>query len=217
MTHTNLDFGQGIPIGLLSAVHPKSAHPVVLHGYMLALWRDEAGRVRLWEDRCPHRGMRLSFGFVRGDRLTCLYHGWQFGGEGVCRHIPAHPDMTPPDTITTNRFGAGVSHGIVLARAASEPAAPTEDEWLGVRSITVPLDAETLGHRIAGGEICIDSARLTQSGPVFAGADLALGLQPIEPGRTAIHLSSTRTDPKARLHLARELVALRLRLKGELA
>ena len=45
----------------------------------------------VWEDRCPHRGMRLSMGFVRSDRIACLYHGWQYGTDGHCLYIPAHP------------------------------------------------------------------------------------------------------------------------------
>ena len=50
---------------------------IIRLGESIVLWRDGAGKVHALEDRCPHRGMRLSFGFVRGDALNCLYHGWQ--------------------------------------------------------------------------------------------------------------------------------------------
>ncbi|MEH6728896.1 MAG: Rieske 2Fe-2S domain-containing protein, partial [Hyphomicrobiales bacterium] len=65
----------------------------------LVVWRSRSGQVSAFDNRCPHRGMRLSFGFVRGERLSCIYHGWQYGQDGGCRHIPAHPDMTPPASI----------------------------------------------------------------------------------------------------------------------
>jgi phenylpropionate dioxygenase-like ring-hydroxylating dioxygenase large terminal subunit len=39
-------------------------------------------------DRCAHRAARLSDGRRIYGRLECLYHGWQFGGDGRCLHIP---------------------------------------------------------------------------------------------------------------------------------
>ncbi|GIS36806.1 MAG: hypothetical protein Ct9H90mP8_2260 [Pseudomonadota bacterium] len=32
------------------------------------------------DNRCPHRGTRLSLGFFSGKQLACLYHGWQLEG-----------------------------------------------------------------------------------------------------------------------------------------
>ena len=65
----------------------------------LAVWRSASGRIAAWRDRCPHRGMRLSHGFVRGESLNCIYHGWTYGADGACRRIPAHPEVVPPATI----------------------------------------------------------------------------------------------------------------------
>jgi phenylpropionate dioxygenase-like ring-hydroxylating dioxygenase large terminal subunit len=62
----------------------------------LAIWRSATGKLSAWVDRCPHRGMRLSHGFVRGETLSCIYHGWVYGTDGGCKHIPAHPALTPP-------------------------------------------------------------------------------------------------------------------------
>ena len=63
-------------------------------GPEVAIWRDGSGAVHVWQDRCPHRGMRLSFGFVRGDELSCLYHGWRYGADGA---VPLHPRASRPD------------------------------------------------------------------------------------------------------------------------
>jgi phenylpropionate dioxygenase-like ring-hydroxylating dioxygenase large terminal subunit len=57
-------------------------------GEDLALWRDSSGRARIFQDRCPHRGTSLSLGKIRGDSLSCAYHGWTFDGAGACIDIP---------------------------------------------------------------------------------------------------------------------------------
>jgi phenylpropionate dioxygenase-like ring-hydroxylating dioxygenase large terminal subunit len=59
----------------------------------LALWRDSGGVLHAWEDRCPHRGTRLSMGTLENDTLRCAYHGWRFGSDGRCQHIPALPAL----------------------------------------------------------------------------------------------------------------------------
>ncbi len=55
----------------------------------LVLWRDDDGAVHAVEDRCPHRGARLSMGWNLGDRLACWYHGVEVGADGTVRKVPA--------------------------------------------------------------------------------------------------------------------------------
>ncbi|MBY0549070.1 MAG: aromatic ring-hydroxylating dioxygenase subunit alpha [Candidatus Obscuribacterales bacterium] len=57
-------------------------------GRDLVLWRDGAGVSVVMEDRCPHRGAKLSGGRVREDRIVCPYHGFEFSGEGRCTLVP---------------------------------------------------------------------------------------------------------------------------------
>lgn len=54
----------------------------VVGGACLAVWRDGEGGVHVWDDRCPHRGLPLSEGFVSGGLLTCPAHGWRFDVNG---------------------------------------------------------------------------------------------------------------------------------------
>ena len=61
---------------------------VMRFGEDLALWRDSAGRPRVFQNRCPHRGTPLSLGKIRGDALSCTYHGWTFNRSGACIDIP---------------------------------------------------------------------------------------------------------------------------------
>ncbi len=61
-------------------------------GERIVLWRDQNGDVHAVEDRCPHRGARLSQGWNFGDRLQCWYHGVQIGTDGTVLEVPALPD-----------------------------------------------------------------------------------------------------------------------------
>ena len=54
----------------------------MVNGEDIVIWRSVSGEARAWENRCIHRGMRLSFGQVRGEQLSCRYHGWLFDLNG---------------------------------------------------------------------------------------------------------------------------------------
>ena len=55
----------------------------------LVVFRGEDGAVGALLDRCPHRNVPLSSGRVVGPALACGYHGWRFGPDGGCQHVPA--------------------------------------------------------------------------------------------------------------------------------
>lgn len=84
----------GIPAGWWPVAFTSEigAKPVGLHlgAVPLALYRDATGAVRAVEDRCPHRRMPLSMGWVTAEgHLQCPYHGWCFDGTtGQCAEIP---------------------------------------------------------------------------------------------------------------------------------
>ncbi len=61
-------------------------------GERIVVWRDAEGGVHAMEDRCPHRGARLSMGWNLGDRIACWYHGVETGADGVVRRVPAAAD-----------------------------------------------------------------------------------------------------------------------------
>jgi len=58
----------------------------------IVVWRDAGGQVHAIEDRCPHRGARLSMGWNLGDRLACWYHGVEVDGSGTVVDVPAVND-----------------------------------------------------------------------------------------------------------------------------
>lgn len=60
---------------------------VSLMGEPLVLARLD-GTPRLFVDRCPHRLIPLSQGFIARDRLVCPYHGWEFDADGQLQRTP---------------------------------------------------------------------------------------------------------------------------------
>lgn len=79
------------PIHQASWLRPGKAAPVKIMGEEFTLYRGASGAVHLVASLCPHRLTRLSTGFVEGDQIRCMYHGWKFSGDGQCTEQPAEP------------------------------------------------------------------------------------------------------------------------------
>ena len=85
-----------------------------LLGRELAVWRAEDDFVNVWENRCLHRGVRLSIGINDGRELRCQYHGWRYANRTAgCTYIPAHPADAPAQTICNRTFPAIERYGLV--------------------------------------------------------------------------------------------------------
>jgi phenylpropionate dioxygenase-like ring-hydroxylating dioxygenase large terminal subunit len=86
---------------------------VRLLGEDVVLWRS-GDELFAWRDLCVHRGTRLSLGrVVDGSRLECPYHGWTYGYDARCVHIPAHPEQAPPVKARVVTYHAKPAHGVV--------------------------------------------------------------------------------------------------------
>jgi len=70
-------------------LHPGKLLPVKALGTELVLWRGADGVAHCVEDRCPHRGARLSRGQVFQNDLACHYHGVTVNGAGEIVRVPA--------------------------------------------------------------------------------------------------------------------------------
>ncbi len=134
--------GPWTPLALSSDLPALAVQPARLAQETVALWRSASGDVTASADRCPHRGMRLSHGFVRGSALSCIYHGWRYAQTGHCLKIPAHPDLKPPETIRVTTYPVCESDGVIWAAAGTTetdqlPKPPTLQGLSPVRSITI--------------------------------------------------------------------------------
>jgi phenylpropionate dioxygenase-like ring-hydroxylating dioxygenase large terminal subunit len=58
-------------------------------GRRFVFWRTADGQLHAQDERCPHLGAALSAGTIEQDTLVCPFHGFRYGSDGACRHIPA--------------------------------------------------------------------------------------------------------------------------------
>jgi nitrite reductase/ring-hydroxylating ferredoxin subunit len=190
------------PVGLSHSIEAGSSAGTRLLDQELVIWRDNSGVAHIWEDRCPHRGMKLSFGFVRGDHIACLYHGWQYNSGGHCQYIPAHPALDVPKTIQVPVYPVHERGGMIWTTLSENPHSLPEDD-----EPAVPLRSLFLGCGFEAAVAALGAVQLVPfatdipaetvvsrlSDTLFAiscGNDrLLAGLQAISKMRTALHLS----------------------------
>jgi len=225
------------PVALSDGVETGSSSGTHLLGEEIVIWRDGTGAPHVWEDRCPHRGMRLSFGFVRSDRIACLYHGWQYGTDGRCLAVPAHPNLKVPPSITVWRHSCHEQLGMIWAHfreATGAPGIPVEatGEVLPIRSLHIDCPADVLAEQFASFDIApfnselADGSRSTrrdgsliivtmQNGGLSE--TLIGGVQPLDEDHSALHavlaVSSGDYRGAGQLHFVRFVEKLRDQLE----
>lgn len=166
------------PVSLSRDLAVKQVMRAELGEVDMAVWRSASGVVSAWENRCPHRGMRLSHGFVRGESLACAYHGWHYNCEGACHYIPAHPELDPPQTIKTNLYNVTEASGIIWVNATGtvSPVALPENTH-AVRSIHLPCSVE-LAVDAFSQQIHLSSITACSQAEVIAESPYVLALTP---------------------------------------
>ncbi len=99
---------------------------VRLFGEDYVVWRD-GDRVAAALDMCPHRGARLSQGWVGDGCVTCPYHGWKFDADGTCVDVPQSPGLPIPARARLASVHAGERYGLVWMCVAEHPRAGIPD------------------------------------------------------------------------------------------
>jgi nitrite reductase/ring-hydroxylating ferredoxin subunit len=197
-----------VPVALAAGLEPGTSTGTRIAGAELVVWRDDAGASHVWEDRCPHRGMRLSFGFVRGNHIACLYHGWQYDTAGQCRLIPAHPDIKVPSTIRATRHVSTERMGIVWTRLAGDaPELPPVEDAVAtpVRTLAITAPPGLVLEHLAPDGV----GRLT-----IEGLGVVAAVQPLSECETAVHVVIEGTHgAAAQKTVSAWGVALRARLE----
>ena len=84
-------------------------------GERIVVWRDREGAVHVLEDRCPHRGARLSLGWNLGDRLACWYHGIEIDADGTVLDVPAVESCPLTGRTAVRRFPCREERGAIFA------------------------------------------------------------------------------------------------------
>jgi ferredoxin-NADP reductase/nitrite reductase/ring-hydroxylating ferredoxin subunit len=116
------------PIAAEHDLPPRHVYHAELMGQEFAVWRADDDTVNVWENRCLHRGVRLSIGLNLGKQLKCQYHGWRYAsGTGACTYIPAHPANAPARTIRNRTYPVVRRHGLIWTSLAPEGEMPAFD------------------------------------------------------------------------------------------
>jgi len=136
------------PVAGADDVVPRHVVHTQLLGQELAVWRDDADELNAWENRCPHRGVRLSIGTNTGTELRCRYHGWRFAsGSGRCSFIPSHPTQKPASTLRARVYPVCVRGGHVWVTLEPSRTEAEGTEALG----TFAVGTAAVGTAEAGG------------------------------------------------------------------
>ncbi len=178
------------PVARSADVVPRHIAQSQLLGQEVAVWRTDSGGVGVWENRCPHRGVRLSIGLNTGTELRCRYHGWRFAsGSGQCTFIPAHPTQQPGSALRTHVYPSVERYGFVWTNIGGSSAAPMlpvrhEGAALALRSLFVEAApaAVTAALLRAYRANAADAYTLTA-----ADESLTFLLQPVSGSQTVIH------------------------------
>lgn len=93
-------------------------------GENLVLWRDAQGNVHALEDRCPHRGARLSLGWNLGERVACWYHGVEIDGRGIVASVPASANCPMEGKKHLRSYPAKEAAGAIFVWFGVDPEAP---------------------------------------------------------------------------------------------
>ncbi|HTV79420.1 MAG TPA: Rieske (2Fe-2S) protein [Steroidobacteraceae bacterium] len=165
------------------------AHTQLL-GQELAVWRSASGELNAWENRCPHRGVRLTIGSCVGEELRCQYHAWRFAsGSGQCTYIPAHPTQKPAATIRARAFPVREDGTFAWVNLAPEAAAaPPPDPGIAraLRSMFVQAPVAELRAVLLGG-YGQGSVTATDEYTLLGEPDLEFMLQPVSDRQAIVH------------------------------
>ncbi|WP_170760807.1 Rieske 2Fe-2S domain-containing protein [Ruegeria lacuscaerulensis] len=131
------------PIASSTDLPKRHVYQAQLLGREFAVWRADDGYVNVWENRCLHRGVRLSIGINDGRELKCQYHGWRYANRTAgCTYIPAHPADAPARTICNNTYPAQEAYGLVWAGEEATGDVPALDGFDDLTALRpIPLIA----------------------------------------------------------------------------
>ena len=205
------------PVASAHDVPYRHVHQAQLLGRELAVWRADDDFVNVWENRCLHRGVRLSIGANDGTELRCQYHGWRYANRSAgCTYIPAHPADAPARTICNRTFGSVERYGLIWSGESPVGDPPTIDALeagtpFGLRNLPVSASVELAvrhlqAHRFspserldADAEVAVDgvddySVALTARAG-SSESSVVFFVQPVDSGRCVIRGVLSETPP----------------------
>lgn len=118
------------PVAFSSELEVDKTLKVRLLGEDLVLARPRTGAPLLVQERCPHRGASLLYGFIEGETLRCPYHGWLYNRAGECIERPFESEKA--NRVRRKMIQSYSVHeagGLVFAYLGPEDAKPAFPNW----------------------------------------------------------------------------------------
>lgn len=138
-------------IAAVDSLQPGTLQPIRVLDHDLVLWCGQDRHLHVWEDRCPHRSVRLSSGKVVDNMVICPYHGMVYDATGRCIKVPAHPDYVPPKQACVRQYPVQQQYGLVFVCLGEHPTAIAPfPEWADdhyVKALCGPYFCRTGGYR----------------------------------------------------------------------
>ena len=94
-----------------SSAFARELTPLTIMDEAIVIYRTESGQAVALDDQCPHKGLPLSLGRLRGDRVECGYHGMTFDAVGRCVRIPGQTNL--PASAFVRRYALHEAGGIL--------------------------------------------------------------------------------------------------------
>lgn len=135
----------------LSSELKKNPLTVQLWYQNIVLFRNQKGEVCALENRCPHRGVQLSSGYVQGDDIVCVYHGWKFDRQGHCVEIPYLQDKQKLPPCRIRSYPVQERHGFIWVfpgdpTQAQRVSIPDLGEWEHLNYVVSVAPFHFRGH-----------------------------------------------------------------------
>ena len=99
-------------------------------GEKMVFWRDAQGNPVCQADFCPHRGVALSLGCLKDDKIQCPFHGFEYDTTGKCTLVPANGRASiPPKALHVVTHPAREAHGYIYIWWGEERESYPELPW----------------------------------------------------------------------------------------
>lgn len=89
-----------------------------VNGQKICVFRDSQGETHAMDGFCPHMGVDLGIGKVVNDRVRCFFHHWEYGTDGLCKHIPIQNEI--PKKARLQTYASTEAYGFVWVHPDKE-------------------------------------------------------------------------------------------------
>lgn len=93
---------------------PGTMRSVTVLSKSIVVWRDADGVLAAVDGVCAHRGAALADGRLTSSGcIRCPYHGWEYGSDGRCTHVPQAPGAPIPKRARVRSYGCAEAADLI--------------------------------------------------------------------------------------------------------